>query len=62
MSASSTKRFCVRFTVSCCYKVIVRAKSPRQAVAKARKLWETGDNEPFVCFGGDTDDWDAERE
>jgi hypothetical protein len=59
MSAPSAKSFCVRFTATSCYKVTLTAKSSAQAVAKARRLWNAKGEEPFTCFEGDTDGWEA---
>jgi hypothetical protein len=59
MSAPSTKSFCVRFTATSSYKITVAAETPRQAIAKARKLWATKGDEPFTPWAGDTDGWEA---
>ena len=50
------------FMATSCYKAVLRAKSPKLAVAEARKLWAAKGERAFTCFAGDTDGWDAERE
>jgi hypothetical protein len=58
MSAPST-RFYVGFVATSCYKLVVEARSEAQAIAKARRLWDTKGEEPFTCWEGDTDGWVA---
>lgn len=59
MNAPTSKTFCVRFLASSGYKISLRARSEAEAVAKARRLWESKGEEPFTCYSGDTDGWVA---
>ena len=62
MSAPSlAKRFEVIFMASNCYKITLEAASASQAIAKAQRLWQRGKDQPFTCYAGDTDAWDAEE-
>jgi hypothetical protein len=62
MTRSSKARFCVRFMATSCYKVTVQAESPKQAVAKARKLWEAKGAEQFKSVAGDIGACDVQRQ
>ena len=62
MSAPSRKTYRVCFMARSCFRISLRARSEADAVARAKRLWQTKGEEPFTCYCGDDDAWDAELE
>jgi hypothetical protein len=56
------KTFCVRFTSITGYKLTLQARSPREAMAKAKRQWRYGNSDAFIPFDAEEYGWDAEEE
>ena len=61
MTKRSSKIFNVIFMARSCYKTTLQADSEADAIAKARKLWDSRGDEAFIYYDGDTGAWDAEE-
>ncbi len=62
MSARSAREYRVLFSETRGFKIKLRAKSERAAIAAAQKLWDTQGENAFTCFLGETDAWMADQE
>jgi hypothetical protein len=62
MKPRRLRAYRVAFEATRCLDVRLRARSKRDAVAKAQKLWSTKGEDAFECFNAYEEAWIAGRD
>jgi hypothetical protein len=62
MSAPSPQTYRVTVTATYSYKITLAARSEREAIVKAKRIWKRSGDERFIAFAGEAEEWCAVEE